>query len=409
VRILLLTPMPPRREAPGAIPLVLHAALSGLRERHDVTLVTAYGDEAGEREAVEALRRDGVDVHAADRRSSAGAAARWRRRAGLARGWAGGRAPWRTVWFAAPGLQRLLDDLTATRPFDVVAAEDNSMGWLRLPAAVPSVLTEHEVRRPRPIELRPAPPAAFARQAVGELDWRRWPRYEREVWSRFDRLQVFTERDAQHMRELAPALAGRIDVNPFGVDVGEPVSAADERPGSLLFVGNFTHPPNLDAATWLVREIMPALRRSVPGVELRIAGAGDDSVSMLAAPDVRVLGEVETIADELARAAVVVAPIRTGGGMRMKVLHALASGKPVVTTARGAAGLDVGGSDPPLAVADDAAAFAERTAELLRDVDARRALGMRARAYVLERHTPEAFARRLETVYEAAIAARNGA
>jgi polysaccharide biosynthesis protein PslH len=399
--------MPPRREAPGAIPLVLHAALSGLRARHEVTLVTAYGDEAGELEAVADLRRDGVEVHAVDRRTPADAAARRRRRVRLARAWASGRDPWRTVWFAAPELQGILDELSTRQRFDVVAVEDNSMGRFRLPAAVPSVLTEHEVRRPRPIDLRPAPPIAFARKAVGELDWRRWPRYQRDVWARFDRLQVFTQRDAKRMRELAPALAGRIDVNPFGVDVGAPVPVANEQPGSLLFVGNFTHPPNRDAATWLVQEIMPRLRRRVPGVELRIAGGGDDSVSMLGGSDVRVLGEVDEIADELARAAVVVAPIRTGGGMRMKVLHALASGKPVVTTPRGAAGLNVGESDPPLVVADDAAAFAERTAELLCDAEARRALGARARAYVLEQHTPDAFARRLEAVYEAAIAAHN--
>ncbi len=103
------------------------------------------------------------------------------------------------------------------------------------------------------------------------------------------------------------------------------------------------------------------------------------------------------------RAAVVLAPVRSGGGMRMKVLHALAAGKAVVTTPLGARGLD-GSSTAPLAVADDAQGIAAAAARLLADPAERRALGLSARAYAQERYGPDAYAARLEAVYAEAIA-----
>jgi len=393
-----VAPMPPRREAPGAIPLVLHAAITGLRERHEVTLVTAFGDEPGEAEAIAELQADGLAVHAVDRRQPAAPGARWRRRARLAAAWARGRDPWRTIWFADPGIQRVLAGLDG-RSFDVVAVEDNSVAGFRLPDGVPSVLTEHEVRRPRPYDWHGGP-----RRTLGEADWHRWPAYERRVWRRYDRLQVFTARDAAHAAEIAPDLGESIVVNPFGVDAPETGSVAEGTDRSLLFMGNFTHPPNRDAAEWLVREIMPELRSRVTGVSLTVVGGGAPVGFLAEVPaDVHYAGEVPDAAPELARAAVVVAPIRTGGGMRMKVLYALAGGKAVVTTTRGAEGLLLDG-ERPLVIADDADEFAAQTAALLEDRAARRALGEGARAFARERHSPTAYARRLEATYEAVLA-----
>jgi glycosyltransferase involved in cell wall biosynthesis len=400
MRILLVTPMPPRPEAPGAIPLVLHAQVAGLRERHELTVVTLAGHEPGELEAAEELQQSGVDVHVVDARAPHGIA-RWRRRRRLAGTWARGRYPWRTVWFADPGVQETIDRLARSRDFDVAAVEDNAMGVFRFPASLPTVLTEHEVRQPRRIDWRCGAPARWPGWGFRELDWRRWPSYERSVWPRFDRVQVFTERDARSLVEVAPELRARVCVTPFGIELPERADPAREEAGTLLFVGNFTHPPNVDAACWLAREILPRIRGRRSGARLLLVG-GDapEQVRGLAGPDVTVVGEVPTIAPRLEAAAVVVAPIRTGGGMRMKVLHALAAGKAVVTTTRGAEGLALHGAEPPLVVADDADGFAAAAAAFLDDAGRRRALGERARAFAAEHCSAEAYGRRLEAVYE---------
>lgn len=409
MKVLLVTPMPPRPEAPGAIPLVLHALLDGLRARHEVTLVTAIGDEPGELAAAEAVRLSGVDVHAIDRRRPTGLA-RQRRRLRLANTWARGHYPWRTVWFADPAVQETLDWLIRARPFDVVAVEDNSMGVFRLPARLPTVFTEHEVRAPGAVEPHRSLSGQWIRSAARAVDRHRWPRYQTSVWRKFDRIQVFTQFDATLITELAPDVCDRVRVNPFGIALPSPADPAREVPDTLLFVGNFTHPPNVDAAVWLAREIMPRIRARNPEARLRIVGAGAyGQARALAGEGVDFVGDVPAIGPLLESAAVVLAPVRQGGGMRMKVLQALASGKAVVTTRRGAEGLLLEDEEPSLVIADDADTIAAEAARLLNDSGARRSLAERARSFAARHHSPEAYGARLEAVYEEAVAANAAA
>jgi glycosyltransferase involved in cell wall biosynthesis len=391
--------MPPRPEAAGAIPLVLHAQLTGLRKRHEFTLVTVAGDDPGDATAVSDLRRSGLEVHVIDGRRPMGLG-RWRRRWRLAISWARGRIPWRTIWFAEPRIQETLDRLTRAQQFDLVAVEDNSMARFRFPPNLPVLLTEHEVRRSRPVDWDSGPPNHWLRWAFTEEDWRRWPSYQRSVWPRFDRILVFSEEDAAALGRLAPRLIDRVRVTPFGIDLPEVADPALEQRGLILFVGNFSHPPNTDAILWLVREIMPRLRARSPGVRLRVVGgSAGPTVRSMAGADVDILGEVAAIRPHLEAASVVLAPIRTGGGMRMKVLTALAYGKAVVTTQRGSAGLALGGG-APVAIGEDAASIAEATARLLNDDEERRRLAVRARAYVMRHYSAEAYGRRLDAIYQ---------
>jgi glycosyltransferase involved in cell wall biosynthesis len=406
MRILLLAPMVPRPDGPGAIPVLLHAELAGLRERHEVTLVTAVGDDPGEEEAIAALRNRDVDLHLADRRRPPPGRRRWRRRRRLAQRWARGGWPWRTVWYAAPGLQPILDRLTADRPFDVLAIEDSAMSVFRLPEEIPTVYTHHEVLRPRRLDWPAGPPWRWPRWAFGEIDWRRWQGFQRSAWTRFDRVQVFSRRDAQTIATLAPEAAPRVRVNPFGIDLPPSPDPAREVPGSLLFVGNFDHPPNRDAAAWLTREIMPRLHSHQPEARLEIVGtAAAPGLLGLAGDRVRVVSDAPSVRPHLERASLVLAPLRTGGGMRMKVLEAMACGKAVVTTPRGAEGFAGFGEEPPLAIAEGAEEFARVTAGLLDDPARRRELAGGARDFAERRHSPRAWAERLTEVYEEARAA----
>jgi glycosyltransferase involved in cell wall biosynthesis len=396
MRILLLTPMPPDPEAPGAIPPLLYAALTGLRAGNEVTVVCVAGPDPREISAVERLRAEGVDVHAAVREPGGSPLTRARRAAWFARGWLRHRRPWRTVWFSDPGVQPILDRLLATGRYDVVAAEDDAVAIYDFGPDVARVLTEHEVDRV------PAPGAG----RLARRDHARWPAFQARVAPRFDIVQVFTEGDAQTLAAIAPSVAGRIRVVPFGITMPPAPDLALEQPETVLFAGNYTHPPNVDAALWLGREVVPALRALRPGVRVLIAGIhAPPEVTALAGDGIEVLGAVPDLGEEMQRAAVILAPVRSGGGMRMKVLHALAAGKAVVTTPLGARGLsDV--SAPPLAVASDAQGIAAAAAELLADAPRRHRLGQSARAYAEQRYGPDAYAARLEAVYAEAVALR---
>ncbi len=398
MKVLMVTPMPPDAQAPGAMPRVFQAQLTALLERHTVTVITVAGPDAHERQAVERLRAAGVEVRAVVRTEPQGRD-RWARRWRLGSGWLRGY-PWRTVWFYEPQAQALIDAALTEPGWEVVAVEDNAMGRYQYRTPAPTIYTEHEVRWPRPVAWRAWRPSRSLAWAAEELDWARWRPYQLGVWSRFDRLQTFTARDAEAIQSLAPGLAARVRVNPFGVELPAPADPACERPGALLFVGNYTHWPNVDAALWLAQEIMPRLRRLTPGVRLQLVGLYPPaSVRALAGPDIEVVGPVPEIEPLAARAAVVLAPVRVGGGMRMKVLHSMALGKAVVTTPRGAEGLAIDGVPPPLVVAEDADRLARATAALLADPGRRQALGRRARAFVAEHFSPPAYARRLEAIY----------
>jgi glycosyltransferase involved in cell wall biosynthesis len=394
--------MVPQAEGAGAIPELLHAQVAGLREAHDLTVLGTFGDLPGQAEAAGALTASGLDAVFVDRRRSASALRRWRVRAELATRWGRGRWPWRTV-SAASGVQPALDRLASTRAFDVIAVEDTPMSVFRFPAGVPRVLTEHEAQRAPAPSWRRGGPAGAPLGALRAHDWRRWDGFQRAAWERFGLLQVFSRGDAEWIGRRSPEIAPRVRVNPFGLVLENPVDAALEDPGLLLFVGTFTHAPNRDAALWLAREILPLIGEREPAARLRIVGtAVPEEVRSLAGPRIEVVADAPSVRPHMEAASLVLAPVRTGGGMRMKVLQALAAGKAVVTTSRGAEGFDTLEPDPPFAVADSAGGIAAAAADLLGAPDRRRKMAAAGRDFAERHHNPGAWARRLTAVYEEA-------
>ncbi|HEV2846020.1 MAG TPA: glycosyltransferase, partial [Thermoanaerobaculia bacterium] len=358
MKILLVTPLLPHPGAPSAGALVMYGQLRTLTQRHQVTLATFF-DQATEREELQGLRREGLEVHGVPRGGWRGID-RWRRRLRLAAAWAKGSFPFRTLRYQEPTMQLLLDRLLASEPFDLVQVEDNAMAAYRFPSGPPAVLTEYEVRA----------------AADGSRDERRWGPYQAAVWERFDRVQVFTARDAAAAEAIAPAVADRLRVNPFGVDLPPEADPAREEPGSVLFVGGFLHPPNVEAALWLGREIFPLLRARLPRARLTIAGdRPPPAVRALQGGGIEVTGRVPSVEPFLERAAVVLAPLRSGGGMRLKVLQAMAAGKAVAASPLAAEGIAAPDGEPALVLAISAQDFASRTAALLERPAERRALG----------------------------------
>jgi glycosyltransferase involved in cell wall biosynthesis len=279
-------------------------------------------------------------------------------------------------------MQHLLDHLLDQQGFDLIHVEDIGTGNYRYQKRIPSVLTEREVGRSLP--------------GCG----REWQQVQPTIWREFDRIQVFTPHDAAAIQAVAPELFDRVRINPFGIDIPEEADSRLEEPDTTVFVGGFNHPPNVDAALWIGNEIMPLLRPLRPGIRLTIVGSYPTKpVRALASDDIIVTGRVPAIEPYLERAAVVLAPVRLGGGMRVKVLQAMAMGKAVVTTPLGAEGL-LGPRDAlPLAIGETAEEIAIATTSLLASREERHALGRRARASVKDHHSWSAYATRLEAIY----------
>lgn len=259
---------------------------------------------------------------------------------------------------------------------------------------------------PRVVDLVDALSLNMERRARHDRGWWGWVarveagrlgRYERAVCDAVDRALVGSPSDAE-----ALGWPPRLAVVTSGVDLEAFTDTrAGRDPHTVIFSGNMGYFPNVQAALWLGRSILPVVARSIPGVRLRIVGARPHRRLRALArhdPRITVVGQVETIASHLARAAVAVAPMQAGSGQQLKVVEAMASGTPVVATTLAVSGIEARHGEH-LLVADDADTFATQVVRLLQDSTLAGALAIKARGLVESRYSWERSVADLEDVY----------
>lgn len=192
---------------------------------------------------------------------------------------------------------------------------------------------------------------------------------ERSVWRNFDVVIYPSEEEAVTVRAAAPQVLAR-GIVPFYFDPFPPrLSVPQER--RVLFVAGFAHTPNVDAAQFLVNEVVPLLQRSLGDVRITLAGSNPtDAVKALQSETVEVTGYIsdERLAALYESHRVAIVPLRFGAGVKGKVIEALSRGLPLVTTSIGAQGIL--GLDNVVTVCDEAADLADALCRLMTDEDA---------------------------------------
>jgi glycosyltransferase involved in cell wall biosynthesis len=285
--------------------------------------------------------------------------------------------PWFVSMFAQAPMEAALTRVLASPP-DLVLLEGTPLARFLplLPAGIPRVLDLFDVHSV--ITARAVATAAPGERAAAQREAERTLAFERDAVASCDACLAVSPLDAHAARVQLGA--SEVHVVPNGVDTAFfRQSETGVEPSSLVFTGRMSYPPNAEAAVSFARAILPGIRREVPDARLHIVGAAPlPEVTALASPSVVVHGQVDDVRPFLERAAVVVAPILSGGGTRVKVVEAAACGKAIVSTPLGIEGLDFkDGRD--LLVADNPAAFAKAVILLLRDPARRAALGAAAR------------------------------
>ncbi len=282
-------------------------------------------------------------------------------------------------------LQTLVDD---SRPAAIIYTGAYMAVWHFVDAdlrKLPSFIDTHNIDS-QAISRSSGPHAPLTKRVLATIAAQLIRREESTTFCHASAVFVCSQTEMAQVRVLAPH--AHVQVIPNGIDTSFffPQAAKPSKPPfQLLFFGRLDYAPNIDAVRYFAESIEPHLRSDGFDYNLRVVGAGDSTEAaqiLKNVPSATLVGQVDDLRDELRNADIIIVPLRDGGGTRLKILEALASARPVVSTSIGAEGIDVR-DDEHLLIRDGAEAFAKGVTELC--TDSSRAVSMSARAAALMR------------------------
>jgi sugar transferase (PEP-CTERM/EpsH1 system associated) len=313
---------------------------------------------------------------------------------------------------ASQAYDRALRDWMADHPFDIVQIEGIELApYLETlresPQNAQIVFDDHNceyVLQERTFLTDLYSPNRWSGAAYSFVQWRRLRRYEARICRQADRVLAVSDADAEALRDLVPGLEIHVIPNGIDTDAYQPsLSDADEA-GShrLVFTGTMDFRPNVDAVLWFAHEVLPLVQVEVPNVRFEVVGQRPHPrlKPLDRDPSIVLTGWVEDVKPYFERATVYVAPLRMGGGTRLKLLEAMSMEKPIVATSLGAEGYPVE-NGRELLLADSPSDFADAVVSLLKSRARRLELGRVARAFVEEWYDWRVIVPQLEAVYGA--------
>ncbi len=304
--------------------------------------------------------------------------------------------------FQKPEIEWLIQRQTLLHNIDVIQLEYTALGQYARPfERVVCALFEHDVYFQSVGRALPFMSSPIDR-IKARFEYLRAIRFELNLLPHCDHIQVCTEENKRYLESFLPRLAPRLSAGlRAGIDTGVyPFPGGPRTPYTMLFLGSFRHTPNQVALEWFARQVLPLIVEKLPQARLVVVGSDPPPRHTFSDPAnaIDLLGFVEDIQPLFSSCALFVCPIRSGSGVRVKLLEAFASGIPVVSTLIGAEGL--GRIDGEFcALADDPAAFAAKVVQLLEDPALAGAMADRARREVVENWDMQVITRRLVETY----------
>jgi glycosyltransferase involved in cell wall biosynthesis len=348
--------------------------LMQLAQTHDVELV-CFGDPAKpeDRDALQVLERAGIVVHLVPWKP-------WIALAHMLLAIPNPRMPFQCAFFRSAAFRRVLDAVHAR--FQPDALYCVMIRILPNLGAYPQPMFVDMVDSMGLNFSRRLQAARGIKKLLLGLEFDRIRDYERQAGRRAAASFVVSEFDRNFIG------LDNVHVLPLGIDVTHfrQTHAFDQQP-IVVFSGNMSYQPNVEAVLWFVKHCWQAVRTALPDARLVIAGGNPASaISALAADgSITVTGRVPSMADAINGSRVAVAPMQSGSGMQFKVLEAMACAVPVVTTTVGLGDIKAVPGEQVL-VGDTSGKVVELVVKLLQDQELRRKIGLAGMNYVLANH-----------------------
>lgn len=324
-----------------------------------------------------------------------------------------------------PNIQRIRSILTSTRPYYVsryqnlavtkyIQDEIEAFGphllqiehtylaeyLKKIPAHLkrPSVLTKHNIDADLALQnYRLA--NTMVKKLFWWLEWKKMSFYEPDVDNLFSSVVVMSEVDkAELLRRKKPPASIHVVEN--GVDTEKLKPLGPLYDPVMLFIGALDYMPNQDAAIYICRDILPLIKKSFENAKILIVGRKPSSgILRLASESVEVWGDVPSVKPFYERASIAIVPLRAGSGSRLKILEAMALGRPVVSTTKGAEGLEI---EPGIDFiqANAPAAFAESIKKLLTDRSHYKNISINGRKKVEQKYDWSEAAHKMSKIYD---------
>lgn len=260
-----------------------------------------------------------------------------------------------------------------------------------LPPQVHTVFIHHELRFVRNQRmLSPLHPTA------AEQQWCERLKEEEISWlNRYDTVVTLTDIDRNVL--LENGVTARVEVSPAAINTE--IQSYSKWNGSLVFIGGAGHGPNVEGMDWLTQKVFPLLSWNHEGLRFKVIGAGWTAKAIQHVPTDRldVLGFVHSL-KEAAAGGIMLVPILSGSGMRMKILEAAALGMPIITTSVGVEGIRLKHGESCL-IADTHEDFANAIKTLLNNADLRKKLADNAQQVFKDNYSKEALAQVRNNIY----------
>jgi glycosyltransferase involved in cell wall biosynthesis len=307
-------------------------------------------------------------------------------------------------------MSALIKEALINESYDVMVASEVNMPYLVSQLAsevtgIPKIIDAVEVSLAKDAYNNAG---TMSQKIRNGLTWVKLKGFTKSVLQNVEACTVPSEREKQNVLEITPGYT-HIEVIPHSLDITRYTMSVDNpHPVSLVYTGSFTYFANLDAMDYFLKDIYPQIKLSAPKVRLQVIGdIGNTQLEKWPIDEsITFTGLIQDVRPNIAMSWLSIVPLRFGAGTRLKIIESLALGTPVVSTSKGAEGLDVINGKNIL-LADTPSEFANAVLRVLQNRDLRESLSGEGRKLVVEKYSSISMGIKFNSLLENVVYSNN--